>query len=193
MPSRLSFVSLSIGALLMLSIATVTTTSAYAQPNNNNNIPKNCPPNTFSFEKGYCIYEATPAPLTCADGLEMITSDPQNVYCRSEEPTRYHPALCPSGSSYGMYTHPDLGFIGSCILDGGRPPNDVVDPSCDMLYVGENEVVELENYEAPNFRHETICAFYQTAEPTPQGDPTCPSGGELSNGNCRVKLGNNRA
>jgi hypothetical protein len=88
---KLSFVTLSISALLMLSVITIITTNAHAQ-SNNNNIPKNCPSNTYSFARSYCYYEATPAPVTCEEGFELVDD-----MCRTIEPTRYHMAFCPTG------------------------------------------------------------------------------------------------
>src|SRR5829696_4378306 len=183
MSSKLPFVSLSIGTLLMLSITSViaaTQQTVYAQ-SNDNNIPKNCPSNTYSFARGYCYYEATPAPVTCEEGLELVDD-----MCRTIEPTRYHMAFCPTGYEVSYYTHPDYGFISSCTAIGSHPPYDedeIADPTCDILYKDPDEIVVLENYESPVFRHDTICAFYEVKEPIQQGNPTCDYGGELINNN----------
>lgn len=145
-----------------------TTTAVYAQQG------KACPPG-FELKRGICQAEPTPAPLGCEEGYELVDGD----ICRTLEPTRFHQAFCPDGSSLGSYTHPELGFISSCLLLGSSSPfedNDIADPTCDTLFVAENEVVELQNYERPNFRHETICAFYEVVEPVPQGEPTCDIG-----------------
>ena len=63
MPSKLSFISLSIGGLLMLSVLTLATTSAYAQPQGRGN-SQACPEG-YTKVKNTCVTaaneEITPA------------------------------------------------------------------------------------------------------------------------------------
>jgi hypothetical protein len=189
MLSKLSVVSLSIGALLVLSVLTLTTTSAYAQPQGRGN-SQACPVD-FTLNRGVCQAEPTPAPLDCEEGYELVDDDT----CRTLEPTRFHSAFCPPGSERASYTDPQYGFHDRCVLIGsGSPPfedSETVDPTCDTLYKAPNEVVVLENYDRPVFRHETICAFYEVVDPVPQGNPICDIGTlNEASGMCEVKPGN---
>ena len=173
----------------MLSVLTLATTSAYAQPQGRGN-SQACPEG-FELNRGVCQAEPTPAPLGCEEGYELVDDD----VCRTLEPTRFHPAFCPPGSENAFYNHPGYGYISLCVLTGsGSPPfedSEITDPTCENLFIAPNEVVMLENYERPVFAHETICAFYEVVDPVPQGDPICDIGTlNEASGLCEVKPGN---
>jgi hypothetical protein len=130
MTSKLSFVSLSIGALLMLSFIAITTTNAYAQPQGRgNNNSQACPD---GFEKNRRVCQAEPE-LVCDEdnGFELIDDPGRGLTCYKME-TAEPECVPPFPSSANNYWD----NINDFRCESGQYPNGVASgilPDCNHL------------------------------------------------------------
>lgn len=183
MTSKLSFVSLSIGALLMLSVMTITmtTTNAYAQPQGRGN-SQACPEG-FELNRGVC--QAEPE-LTCENfnvSQERVSID-DNGDCILRE---YTTAVCLNEDGTGILGiyFPGNDCIGS--LDGGITNQVIPDaePECKDP-ANPNHVIN--TAELTTERGTIECVFTTNIGPA---DVRCDVGTlNEESGLCEVKPGN---